>query len=484
MGEKERLALEIARIREEVPIADREGLHRRLSQRQVTMMAIGGAIGVGLFLGSSVTIRLAGPAVIVSYLLGAGIALIMCYALGEMAVVHPVAGAFGVYAEKYLNAWAGFVVRATYGVAQIIAIGAEVTAAGIYFSYWLPNVPQWIWVVSVSAALVALNSMQVNRLGEFEYWFAMIKVAAIVAFILVGLALIMGIGSRSAIGLANLTQHGGFLPAGWKGVWLSLTITVTSYMGVEIIAVTAGEAQHPQVTIPHAMRNIIGRLILFYVLAIAIMVTMVPWNQAGRSSPLSGSPFVTVFVAAHIPFAAAVMNFVVLTAALSSVNTNLYLSTRMLFSLGHGGYAPRWLGRISPNGVPHRALLASTAGIIAAIVLAIFAPGKAFLMLYGAAVAGMLFVWLVILNTHLRFRKAMTSEQLSTVPMRLCAHPLFTLVGIVLLLAISVTTFFVDGLQWSFPAFSVFLGAISLLYLRNRRRKPGLVVAADVMPGE
>src|ERR1700720_3045475 len=189
-----------------------EGLHRRLSQRQLTMMAMGGAIGVGLFLGSSVTIRLAGPAVILSYLLGAGIALIMAYALAEMAVVHPVAGAFGVYAGKYLNPWAGFSVRATYGVAQIIAIGAEVTAAGIYISFWFPNVPQWIWVVLVSAAMVALNAMRVNRLGEFEYWFAMIKVAAIIGFIIVGIALIFGLGSRHAIGLANLTQHGGFLP--------------------------------------------------------------------------------------------------------------------------------------------------------------------------------------------------------------------------------------------------------------------------------
>src|SRR5579862_3858070 len=193
-----------------------EGLHRRLNQRQLTMMAIGGAIGVGLFLGSSVTIRLAGPAVILSYLLGAGIALIMSHALAEMAVVHPVAGAFGVYAERYLNPWAGFSVRATYGVAQIIAIGAEVTAAGIYISFWFPNVPQWIWVVLVSAALVALNSMQVNRLGEFEYGFAMIKVAAIIVFIILGLALIFGDGSRGATGWANLTQHGGFFPAGWR----------------------------------------------------------------------------------------------------------------------------------------------------------------------------------------------------------------------------------------------------------------------------
>jgi len=431
-------------------------------------MAIGGAIGVGLFLGSSVSIRLAGPAVILSYLLGAGIALIMSYVLAEMAVVHPVAGAFGVYAENYLNPWAGFSVRATYGVAQIIAIGAEVTAAGIYISFWFPNVPQWMWVVLLSVALVAVNSMKVNHLGEFEYWFAIVKVGAIIAFIIVGLSLILGAGSRSAMGVANLTRHGGFFPQGWKGVWLSLTITVTSYMGVEIIAVTAGEAEDPEVTIPRAMRSIVWRLILFYVLAIAVMVTMVPWNQATGSSTLSGSPFVTAFAAAHIPFAAAIMNFVVLTAALSSMNTNLYLSTRMLFSLGSGGYAPEWMGQVSRNGVPHRALLASTAGIVAAILLAIFAPKNAFLMLYGVAVAGMLFVWLVILNTHLRFRRAITSERLSSLPMRLSVHPLFTIVGILLLLAISVTTFFVNGLQWSVPAFSVFLGVISLFYLRGR----------------
>jgi L-asparagine transporter-like permease len=447
------------------------GLQRRLSQRQLTMMAIGGAIGVGLFLGSSVTIRLAGPGVILSYLFGACIALIVSYALAEMAVVHPEAGAFGVYAEKYLNPWAGFSVRATYGAAQIIAIGAEVTAAGIYISFWFPHVPQWIWVVTVSAALVALNSMQVSRLGEFEYWFAMIKVSAIVLFILVGLALIFGDGSRGMTGYINLTQHAGFLPAGWKGVWLSLTITITSYMGVEVIAVTAGEAERPEITIPRAMKNIVWRLILFYVLAITIMVAMVPWVQAGDASGLSGSPFVTAFAAARIPFAAAIMNFVVLTAALSSVNTNLYLSTRMLFSLGQERYAPAWMGSVSRNGVPHRALLASTIGIVIAILLAVFAPKNAFLKLYGSAVAGMFFVWLVILCTHLKFRLAISNERLMSLPMRLWAHPFFTVAGIMVLTAISITTFFVPGLEWSVPVFCAFLALISLLYFRARQQK-------------
>jgi amino acid transporter, AAT family len=431
------------------------------------MMAIGGAIGVGLFLGSGVTIRLAGPAVILSYLFGAGIALIISYVLAEMAV----AGAFGVYAETYLNRWAGFCVRATYGAAQIIAIGAEVAAAGIYISFWFPNLPQWSSVVLVSAALVSLNSMQVHHLGEFEYWFAMIKVVAIVSFIAVGIFLIFGHGSHGTIAWANLTQHGGFFATGWRGVWLSLTITITSFMGVEVIAVTAGEAEHPEVSIPRAMRNIVWRLILFYVLAIAIMVAMVPWDQSTSASGLSGSPFVTAFSAAHLPFAAAIMNFVVLTAALSSVNTNLYLSTRMLFSLGREGYGPRWMGRLSGNGVPHPALVASTAGIIAAILLAIFAPKNAFLALYGTAVAGMFFVWLVILGSHLRFRKTVTEERLARLPMRLRAHPIFTLTGIAVLLALSVTTFFVDGLQWSIPAFAVFLGFITLLYSRNRKSR-------------
>jgi amino acid transporter, AAT family len=468
MSEEEQSAVAAAIAGEPPSWAEGEGLHRRLRQRQLTMMAIGGAIGVGLFLGSGFTIRLAGPAVIVSYLLGAVVALIMAYVLAEMAVVYPVSGAFGVYAEKYINPWAGFAVRTTYSVAQIIAVGAEVTAAGIYISFWLPNVPQWISVVLVSAALVAVNATEVNHLGEFEYWFAMIKVAAIVAFIIVGLALIFGIGFPHAVGLANLTQHGGFLPMGWKGVWLSLAITVSSFMGVEIIAVSAGEAERPQVTIPRAMRSIVYRLILFYVLAIAIMVTMVPWNQANSSSSLSGSPFVAAFSAAHIPFAAGIMNFVVLTAALSSVNANLYLATRMTFSLGRSGHIPAWMGKIGRNGVPHRALLASTAGMVAAILLAVFAPKNAFLMLYGVAVAGMLFVWLVILRTHLRFRSALTHEQLASLPVRISAHPVPTVVGILMIAGIAITTFFVDGLQWSVPAFLVYLGIVSLLYMANR----------------
>ena len=308
-------------------VTTEEGLQRRLSSRQLTMIAIGSAIGVGLFLGSTVTIGLAGPGVIVTYIVGASIALVMGYALAEMAVVHPQAGSFGVYAERYLSPWFGFAVRATYAFIQILAIGAEVTAVAIYFTFWFPAVPQWVWVAIASAGLVAINTAQVGRFGEFEYWFALIKVFAILAFIAVGIALIVGIGPAPAVGLSNLFDGpGGFLPHGWKGVWLALTLVITSYMGVEVVAITAGEAKHPETSIPRAMRSMVLRLIIFYVLAIGVMLMMTPWNQIAEGGRgITGSPFVRAFASAGIPYAAGVMNLVVISAALSSANTNLYL---------------------------------------------------------------------------------------------------------------------------------------------------------------
>jgi AAT family amino acid transporter len=447
-----------------------EGLQRQLNQRQLTMMAIGGAIGVGLFLGSSLTIQLAGPGVILSYLIGAVVATIIAFALAEMAVVHPVAGSFGIYAERYLNPWAGFAIRATYGAGQIIAIGAEVTAVAIYFAFWFPTVPQWLWVAGVSLGLVSINALQVGRFGEFEYWFALIKVVAILAFIGVGAALITGLGPAPAVGLRNLTAHGGFLPHGWRGVWLALTLAITSYMGVEVIAVTAGEAQNPETSIPRAMRTIVFRLILFYVLAITVMLAMTPWNQS-TGSGIAGSPFVRAFATAGIPFAASIMNMVVITAALSSSNADLYLATRMLFSLSRGRYAPAWLGGLSANGVPRHALFVSTAGMAIAILLAVYAPKSAFLLLYGTAVAGMFFVWTVILVTHLAFRRAQPSERIARLPLRLPLHPLPSLLGIVALVAIAGTTLFVDGLQYSLPAYSVFLALISVAYVFIRRSR-------------
>ena len=456
-------------------------LQRRLTERQLAMIAIGGAIGVGLFLGSTVTINLAGPAVIITYLLGALLSLIMAYALAEMAVVHPVAGSFGIYADRYLNPWFGFVVRATYGLIQIVAIGAEVTAVAIYFRYWFTDTPQWLWVAVVSVIVVAINAAQVGNFGEFEYWFSFVKVTAIIVFIIVGIGLITGVSPRTAVGIHNLVAFGGFLPHGWLGMWLALTLAIASYMGIEVVAVTAGEARKPDEAIPRAMRTIVFRLILFYVLAIGVMVAMTPWNQSSDGS-VSGSPFVRAFAAVGIPYAAAIMNLVVITAAMSSANTNLYLSTRMLYSLARGHYAPAGLGRLSRKGVPHRALAASSLGMVVAILLAVYVPKRAFLLMYGSAVSGMYFVWIVILLAHLRFRRSIGSK-VQDLPLRLRLFPVANFVGIALLVALGFSTFYVGGLQYSLPIFAVLLVIMSAMYW-NVRRSPKFAKgrAVDIAP--
>lgn len=443
------------------------------------MMTIGGAIGVGLFLGSSVTIRLAGPGVILSYLFSAIVALIVAYSIAEMAVAHPVAGSFGVYAETYLNEWSGFAVRVTYAFVQILAIGAEVTAVAIYLSAWFPAVPQWVWVVGFSAGLIAVNGLRVGKFGEFEYWFAIVKVIAIVAFILTGLGLIFGVGPAHAIGFSNLTSHRGFLPNGWKGVWLAMSLTLTSYMGVEIIAVTAGEALQPEKTIPRAMRTVILRLILFYVLSIAVMLSMTPWDRMG--SGITGSPFVIAFAKAGIPYAAEIMNLVVITAALSSANTNLYLTSRTLFSLSQDGYVPRALARLGRNGVPYIALMVSTAGMAAAILLAIFAPNRAFLTLYGVAVAGMFFVWTIILLAHVSFRRTLGQARVAQLLIRLPFSPYPQIVALIALAAIAISTYSVEGLQYSVPGFMPFLLLITAVYWTLKRRRSRTALAA---PGD
>lgn len=447
------------------PVADgtpEPQLERRLTQRQLTMMTMGGAIGVGLFLGSSLSIRLAGPGVILSYLFGAFITLIVAYSIAEMAVVHPVPGSFGIYAQTYLNDWSGFAVRVTYAFVQIIAIGAEVTAVAIYCAAWFPTVPQWLIVVAVSLALIAINAMQVGSFAEFEYWFAIIKVVAIAAFVLIGFGLIVGLAPGKPIGLSNLTDHRGLLPHGIKGVWLAMSLTLTSYMGIEIIGVTAGESNQPAKTIPRAMRTVTLRLILCYILSITVMLVMMPWDK--MSSGLRGSPFVFAFRSVGIPYAGGIMNLVVIAAALSSANINLYLTSRTLFSLSRDGYLPQVLGRLGRNGVPYFALLLSTAGMVAAILLAIFAPSHAFLSLYGIAVAGMFFVWIVVLLAHLSFRKALGSARIAALPIRLPFSPYAQIVGLAALAAVASSTFFVESLRYTIPDFLLFLLLIAAFH--------------------
>lgn len=452
--------------------AREDQLARRLTPRQLSMIALGGAIGTGLFLGSGISVQQAGPGVILAYLLAAFIALFVAWALAEMAVLHPVAGSFGVYAEIYLHPWAGFTMRYSYWLAQVIAIGSEVVAASIYCALWFPQVPGWLWVLAFSLALLAANAWSVASFGEFEYWFAFIKVLTIVVFLVLGTGLLFGVGGLEPVGFANYTEHGGFLPHGLGGVVLAMTLALFSYFGVEVVAVTAGEARHPERTVPLALRSVFWRLALFYVGGITLLVGLIPWPRAG----IDASPFVRAFESVGVSAAAGVMNFVVLTAALSSANTNLYLTSRMLFSLARGGYAPARLGRLTRRGIPLAALLASSGGMAAAVLAKKIFPQQAYVYMIGAAFFGGLYVWVMILVTHLAFRRRHRRNPALTTFMP--AYPYPTLLALAGVGVVTVSTLFIPGFEITLLGGLPWLGVLSLGYalwrfLRSRKPSSG-----------
>jgi amino acid transporter, AAT family len=441
-----------------------QGLARELTARQLAMMAMGGAIGTGLFLGSALAVRLAGPAIIVTYLLGALVALLLMRALSEMAVAHPTPGSFGAYAETYVSRWAGFAVRYTYWAVQTIAIGGEATAVAIYCQWWFPRTPAWAWIILFSALLIYVNARTVGSFGEFEYWFSMIKVAAIILFIIFGVAALSGMaGSHPPIGLRN---YRGFFPHGLKGAWMALVFVIYSYIGTEVIAVAAGETRDPAKTVPRAVRSVLARLIALYVGSMAVLVGIVPWRQIQPGGEVTTSPFVRLFELIGVPVAAHLVNFVVLSAALSSINCNLYLNTRMMFSLARSGYAPERFGRVSARGTPLQALLASGAGMALATTVAIIFPNSAYVILFGISLFGGLFTWIMIFVTHLCFRaKWEACETTNTRPrVKMRGYPYTSLLGLALMVAILITTWWVDGMRNTLRMGLPWLAFVSLMY--------------------
>ena len=416
-------------------VARESGLHKGLTRSQAVMISLGGAIGTSLFLSSGIALGYAGPSVLVSYAIAGFIAVVLVFSLSEMAVMHPAAGSFGAYAETYLNPWAGFVVRYTYWFAQVIATGFEAVAAGIYMTYWFPDAPVWLWSLGFALIVLFVNSRSVRHFGTAEYWLAFIKVTAIVLFVILGPAHIFGLGSKP-IGLHNLyALPGGFFPHGAHGVWMAVILGMLSFVGIEVIAVTSGEVPNPEEAIPAALRTMALRLFLFYVLALTVVAAVIPWMQTGGSVTVAQSPFVKVLAISGIPNAAGIMNFVIISAALSGMNTNVYLCARMLFSLSRGNYAPRWLGRLSKSGTPVGAVLLSGAFILAATLLAKFTP-RAYAYLQGVALFGAIVVWMIILVSHFRFRQAHKGQVL---PVRMPFFPVMQIAGLGLLAALLVT---------------------------------------------
>jgi amino acid transporter, AAT family len=385
------------------PALQEEGLERGLKDRHVQMIALGGAIGVGLFLGSGAAIDRAGPGLVIAYLLGGVAIFFMMRALGEMALHQPVAGSFTTYAERYVGPLAGFFTGWTYWIGWLVTGMAELTAAGIYVNYWW-DIPQWVPALVFLVGLYGVNLISVRLFGEFEFWFAIVKVMTIVGIILLGLAvLLFGFGDLGgSASFSHLWDQGGFLPNGFGEVFLVLQIVMFAYFGVELVGVTAGEAANPEKTLPSAINKVILRILLFYVGALVIIMSLVAWNQLDPE----GSPFVFVFDRIGIPAAAGIINFVVLTAALSSCNSGLFSTGRMLLTLSRFGQAPARFGRLSPRKVPANAMTVSAVVLLVGVVINYLIPEKAFAYITSVSTIAALWTWGIISLAHRGFRKA------------------------------------------------------------------------------
>ena len=378
-------------------------LRRGLKERHIQLMAIGGSVGVGLFLGSAQSIRLAGPALLVSYLLGGLVVFGLLRALGEVAVARPAAGSFSEYARCFLGPFAGYLTGWMYWFMWIATGMAEITAVGVYVNYWLPAMPQWIPALLAVLLLTAVNLAAVEIYGELECWLALIKIVAIMALILGGMAMILfGAGNGGVpVGSENLWQHGGFFPQGGGGVLLALPLVLFSYVGVEVIGVAAGEARRPEKSLPAAIEKVFWRILLFYFGSLYVIMSIYPWPELVQG----GSPFVAVFTRLGIEQAAGIMNFVVLSAALSACNSGVFSTGRMLYALAQQGEAPAFLGRLNSRQVPAGGILASAGCLLGGVALNYFMPAQVFGYVTSMGTFACMWVWAVIFLSQLAFRR-------------------------------------------------------------------------------
>jgi AAT family amino acid transporter len=374
----------------------------------MTMVAVGGSIGTGLLLGSAAALEMAGPSIILSYVVAAFLAYTVAMALGELASMHPAAGSFGLYGELYLNQYLGFLCRAAYWASIAFSIGAELTASAAYMTYWFPTVPGEVWVIVFSALLLLVNLRSVASYGRFEFWFSMIKLATIVAFIVAGAALLFS--GRVA---QQYTSQGGFFPKGPVAPMLAVFWAIYAFGGIEMLAVTTGESRSSK-DILRAVRLTFFLLAGLYLGAITVLAGVMPWNHTG----VAESPFVSVLRLAKVPAAAYFMNFVVLTAALSGANAKLYVASRLLFSMGRSGWAPKSVGKLNASGSPTLAVLISSYGIVTALIIENWAPKQAFVYIMGAAFSGLFSCWVISLAAHISFRRRLTKQQIADLPLR------------------------------------------------------------------
>ncbi|WP_283189678.1 amino acid permease [Pseudomonas sp. PMCC200344] len=390
-----------------------KGLKRGLSARHIRFMALGSAIGTGLFYGSASAIQMAGPAVLLAYLIGGAAVFMVMRALGEMAVHNPVAGSFGHYASTYLGPMAGFILGWTYAFEMVIVGMADVTAFGIYMGFWFPEVARWIWVLGIVSVVGGLNLCNVKVFGEMEFWLSLLKVAAIVAMILGGFGIMLfGISTApgaQATDISNLWSHGGFMPNGVGGLIASFAVVMFAFGGIEIIGVTAGEAKDPQRVLPRAINAVPLRILLFYVLTMFVLMSIFPWQQIGSQ----GSPFVQIFDNLGISSAATVLNIVVISAAISAINSDIFGAGRMMYGLALQGHAPKGFARLSRNGVPWLTVVVMSSALLLGVLLNYLIPENVFLLIASIATFATVWVWLMILFTQVAMRRSMSAEQVA-----------------------------------------------------------------------
>ncbi|MER6987580.1 amino acid permease [Saccharopolyspora hirsuta] len=448
-------------------------LSRGLTARHIRFIALGSAIGTGLFYGSSEAISQAGPSVLFAYLIGGAVVFVVLRALGEMAVADPVPGSFGEYASRHLGRLPGFITGWTYTFEMIIVCIADVTALAVYMGFWFPDVPRWTWVLATLFVIAAVNLLSVKVFGELEFWFSVIKVVAIIAMIVGGIAvLVFGFtagGGHTEPAVSNIWSNGGMFPNGIEGFLLSFAVVMFAFGGTEIIGVTAGEAEDPEKTIPRAVNTVPVRVLLFYVLTLGVIMSITPWQQISGE----GSPFVEIFQSLGLTSAAAVLNVVVITAALSAINSDIFGAGRMLFGMAERGQAPAIMGRVSRNGVPWMTVVIMTVALLVGVVLNYVVPEDVFTIIASIATFATVWVWLMIMLSHYRARRRMSAEQAAALKFPVPLWPYAQIVSIAFLVFVFVLLAFSADTRVALVVGAVWLALLSLGYWLGIGRRTG-----------
>lgn len=434
-------------------------LKHGLSNRHIQLIALGGSIGTGLFLGISQTIKLAGPSVILGYAIAGLIAFFMMRQLGEMVVEEPVSGSFSYFAYKYWSPFAGFMSGWNYWVLNVLVCMAELSAIGLYVQYWWPEIPTWVSALAFFILINVINLLHVKVFGEMEFLFSIIKILAIIAMIGFGSWLLASGHAGETASISNLWALGGFFPNGLTGLVMAMAIIMFSFGGIELVGIAAAETQNPTQTIPKAVNQIVYRVLLFYVLTIVVLLSLFPWNQIAEG----GSPFVLIFDSLGSQGVATALNFVVLTAAISVYNGTSYGTSRMLLGLAQQGNAPQFLSKINNRGIPYTAILTSALVTAICVVLNYIFPESAFKLLMSLVISAIVINWTVLSLTHLKFKRKMNA--LNKVPLfPAIAYPLGNYICVIFMLCILAIMWMTPDMRIAVILIPIWIACLSLAY--------------------